>query len=163
MEKKNENVRVFLQYTLDPLIQGWGNQMANQFLWSECTRQCRSQAQLRWAMSISSGSLKVSAAPNFLLPSSHSSSSSSTASLSSPWLSWPGDGNDGSLTLLDLQGSFASMVTCLRWEISTTTVSSSFGRGCFHGSPSTLRNVWSAAPLWNSKRTLWACQAGCWY
>jgi hypothetical protein len=53
-------------------------------------------------------------------------------------------------------------VTCRRWEISTTTVSSSFGRGCFHGSPSTLMNVWSAAPLWNSNRILWACETGWW-
>lgn len=103
-------------------------------------------------MSISSGILNVSAAPNFRLSPSHSSSESSQLS-SSKWpLLLPADGVEGSLMLFALQCWAASIFTCPRWEISTTTVSSSSGSGCFHGSPSILMNVWSAAPLWNSKR-----------
>lgn len=106
----------------------------------------RFQTQLSWDMSTPSGILNVSAAPNFLHSSPIDSSSRSLSRSSGSWTV----GDAGSRMLLDLQSCTASIFTWPRWEISTTTVSSSTGRGCFHGSPSILMYVWSVAPLWNS-------------
>lgn len=62
-----------------------------------------------------------------------------------------------SCKLFDMQLSVTSIVTCPRWDISTITVSSFFGTGCFQGSPSILIYTWSVVPWWNSNRTLCAC------
>lgn len=96
-----------------------------------------------------SGYLNVSAAPNPSL-SPDLSKSSLHRSLSLRMTDEGDEGDEASPIHLAMQFWVASILTCPRWEISTTTLSPSTGRGCFQGSPSILMYVWSGAPLWNS-------------